>query len=335
MKKQKNVEFYIGLDVHKKFTAFAVRDKEGKNVKEGTCASTPQDLKANLEPYLFSSVLGLETNAEIYPIYNSFKEKYDIRVANTIQIRTLIGKNDQLDAVRLSDMLRLGTFPCSFIPDENISKLRTLVKIRHDFMEENTRLQLKIKSSIRRLGLPMSIAKSFTKKWCSILEHHIAFDKNGFQLRHLYAAYKYNETTLEIASNEMIEFAKSIFAKEFEAIVNIKGIGPILTCYFIAEICPITRFKNIKKLRRYAGVIPVTQQSAGKTYGTFLPKTSSRKLLRWALVAAANCMNKHNENMKKYYTKKRKQKKIHGKAIMPVARSISDMIYKTLNALEA
>ena len=335
MKKTKNVEFYIGLDVHKNFTAYAVRDKERKNVKEGSCASTPQDLKANLEPYLFSCVLGLETNAEVYPIYNSFKEKYDIRVANTIQIRTLIGKNDQLDAIRLSDMLRLGTFPCSYIPDENVSKLRTLVKIRHGFMEESVSLQLKIKSILRKLGLPMSNAKSFTKIWCSVLEKHIAFDKDGFQLRHLYDTYKYTETKLEIASNEMIEFTKSNFIKEFEAIIQIKGIGPTLTSYFIAEICPITRFKNIKKLRRYAGVIPISQESAGKIYGTYLPKTSSRKLLRYALVAAANCMNKHNENIKKYYTKKKKQKKIHGKAIMPVARSISDMIYKTLNAIEA
>ena len=335
MKKTKNVEFYIGLDVHKNFTAYAVRDKEGKNVKEGSCASTPQDLKANLEPYLFSCVLGLETNAEVYPIYNSFKEKYDIRVANTIQIRTLIGKNDQLDAIRLSDMLRLGTFPCSYIPDENVSKLRTLVKIRHGFMEESVSLQLKIKSILRKLGLPMSNAKSFTKIWCSVLEKHIAFDKDGFQLRHLYDTYKYIENKLETSENEMIEFAKSNFAKEYKVIIKINGIGPTITSYLIAEICPISRFKNIKKLRRYAGVIPISQESAGKIYGTYLPKTSSRKLLRYALVAAANCMNKHNENIKKYYTKKKKQKKIHGKAIMPVARSISDMIYKTLNAIEA
>jgi transposase len=334
MKKPK-IEFYIGLDVHKAFTAYAVRNKEGKNVIEGSCASTPQDLKANLEPYMFSCVLGLETNAEIYPIYNGFKEKYDIRVANTIQLRTLVGKNDQLDAIRLSDMLRLGTFPCSYIPDEKISQLRILVKIRHGFMEESAKLQLKIKSIIRKLGLPMSTARSFTKKWCYVLGHHIAFNPNGFQLRHLYDTYTYIEKKLEISENEMIEFAKINFTNEFKAIINIKGIGPVITSYLISEICPISRFKNIKKLRRYAGVIPVTQESAGKIYGTYIPKTSSRKLLRYALVAAANCMNKHNENVKKYYTKKKKQKKIHGKAIMPVARSISDMIYKTLNALEA
>ena len=329
----KNAEFYIGLDVHKMFTAYAVRDREGKIVKEGSCASLPKDLKFNLEPYLFSCKIGLETNIEIYPIYIGLKDEYDIRVANTVQIRTLIGKNDQLDAARLSDMLRLKSFPYSFIPEGDVAKLRTLVKIRHDFMEELASIKNKIKSVIRKLGLPMP-KNSFGKIWCVVLEKHISFDNSGFQLRHLYDVYNFIKMKLELATNEMTQFAKSKFVNEFEALTKIVGIGDLLATYFISEICPISRFANIKKLRRYAGVVPCTQESAGKIYGTFLPKTSSRKLLRWALIEAANCMNKHNENVKKYYTKKKKQKKIHNKAIMPVARSICDMIYKTLIACQ-
>ena len=38
----------------------------------------------------------------------------------SIRIRELIVKNDKLDARRLSDMLRLNTFPESFIPDKKL-----------------------------------------------------------------------------------------------------------------------------------------------------------------------------------------------------------------------
>ena len=103
--------FYIGLDVHKAFTYYAVRDINGAIALEGKSSSIGKDLYEILEPYLHSCIIGLETNTEIYPIYEYFKEKsFDIRAGNTIQLRTLIGKNDRLDAKRLSDMLRLGSF---------------------------------------------------------------------------------------------------------------------------------------------------------------------------------------------------------------------------------
>ena len=37
--KTKKIRFYIGLDVHKKFTVYAVRDLDGNIVLDGRCAS--------------------------------------------------------------------------------------------------------------------------------------------------------------------------------------------------------------------------------------------------------------------------------------------------------
>jgi len=333
MKTKKNIKtmFYIGLDVHKKSTAYAVRDKEGNIVLEGKCASKGNDLHEMLEPYLFSSVIGMECNTEVYPIYDYFKDKKcNIKVANTIQLRTLVGKNDKLDAKRLSDMLRLGTFPCAFIPEDDIRSLRSLVNVRHNLLEESTRIKTQIQAIIRRYGLIMPPGDSFTKRWETTLQHHIALNKGGLELRHSYDLYVYTYNKLMQLTNEMTSLAKDKFPKEYEAISERKGIGDTLTPYFISEICPITRFASNKKLRRYAGVIPCSEESADKTYSTKLPKTTSRRRLRWALVEAAQCMSKFDDRMKAYYKKKKKQKKVYGKAIMAVARSISDMLYKLL-----
>jgi len=133
-------------------------------------------------------------------------------------------------------------------------------------------------------------------------------------------------------TDEAIGYARNKFQKEFNALTAKRGIGPVIATYLISEICPISRFKSEKKLRRYAGVIPCSQESGGKTYGTFLPKASSRGLLRWALVEAAHCMSKFDDAMKAYYKKKKRQKKITGKAIMATASSISDMVLKILAA---
>ncbi len=67
--KTKKVRYYIGLDVHKKFTEYVVHNLDGNIELEGRCASIGNDLYEVLEPYLFSCVIGLETNVEIYPVY--------------------------------------------------------------------------------------------------------------------------------------------------------------------------------------------------------------------------------------------------------------------------
>ena len=59
--KSKN-EFYIGLDVHKRTTTYAVRDWNGSIAAEGSCASRAEDLKALLKPFLQSCIIGMECN---------------------------------------------------------------------------------------------------------------------------------------------------------------------------------------------------------------------------------------------------------------------------------
>jgi len=332
MKSKKGPKFIIGLDAHKAFTQCAVRDQNGNLILNQPCATTANDVKSLIEPFSFSCIIGIECNTESYPIYDGLKNEFNIKVANTIQLRTLVGKNDSLDAQRLADMLRLGTFPCSFIPEEHISTLRSIVKVRHSILKECTRLQHQIKAFARKNGIRLVHREGISKANLTILQKYLA-DHSTTSLRFLLDQYTFTAQKLEQVTNEMAGLAQSRFPKEYASISLIRGIGDILTSYFISEICPISRFKSEKKLRRYAGIIPCSEQSGGKTYATYLPKNTSRGLLRWALVEAANCTSKHNDELKAYYQKKKREKKIHGKAIMAVARSVSDKIYKSLSHL--
>jgi hypothetical protein len=328
----RKIRYYIGLDAHKRYTNYAIRNEEGIVVLEGRCASIGKDLYNILEPYLGFSKIGLESNLESYPIYDYFRSrKVNIVVGNTIQLRTLIAKNDRLDARRLSDMLRLNSFPISYIPEGKQKYIRVLVKTRHTVLTQAAKLQVQIKSSFRRNGLVMSHITPFTKAWLKKFKEYLSMNYIP-DLVHLYEMYVFMDNKLKLVTKEMVEYAKENFAKEFDAITKRKGIGDVLASYFISEICPISRFSSEKKLRRYAGVIPVSQSSAEKTYSTFIPKASSRGLLRWALVQASHCVTKFDHNMKAYYNKKKREKKIPAKAIMCVARSLSDSLYKTLNS---
>ncbi|MAE43345.1 hypothetical protein CMO93_06220 [Candidatus Woesearchaeota archaeon] len=324
-------KFYIALDVHTKKTQYAVRTWEGDMLLDGYCASMYKDLKDILEPYFHSCVVGMEACSGFYPLREGFMhDGVEVKIANVLRIRQLIVKNDKLDARRLSDMLRLGTFPESFIPSKEIQEMRDLVTVRHSFLKQLNSAQSRIWATLTRKGLKIPERSIFSKKGLTHLNLIIKEGKCGSDLKFLFTHYQNVAMSLEQSTNELIEYAKSNFPEEWKKLQDINGIGPLVSSYTIANVHPISRFENKKKLRRYAGVIPCFQESAGKFHGSFLPKTSSRALLRWALTQAAHgAIRTKNSKLSLYYKSKKKDKK--QKAIMAVARSVCDLVFMKLN----
>jgi len=324
-------KYYVGLDVHKETTTYAVRDRNGNIVAEGKTATLYGDLYPELKTYLKSAIIGLEASTSYYTLYHQFlKEGYTAKVANTVQMRQLITKNDKLDAQRLAEMLRLGNFPTSYVPDEDIQHLRSLVHMRHALMEEKTRCNLRIQATLDRNKVVMPPHKAFSKRWKNTIMQHMSSGKVSPELRYACDHYMFLDWKEKQIEYEMITYIKQKWDKDYELLQTIVGIGPILACYVISEVCPITRFINKRKLRRYAGVVPTFHESAGKTSKGKIPKSSSRGLLRWALVQAANATARTRSRLGNYYRKKLKQKKNSGIAKVAVASSLSDIIYEVL-----
>jgi transposase len=324
-------KYFIGLDVHKEKTTYVVRDKLGNILLEGEAPTLYSELHERLKPYLNPSVIGLEASTSYYTLYQEFlKNGYNIKVANTIQLRQLIAKNDKLDAKRLAEMLRLGTLPTSYIPDEKIQRLRSLVQVRHSLMEEKVRSNVRIQAFLDRNGVLMPSYRAFSKRWRYALMQYMGSGDLSMELRHGYDHYVFLEKKTEQLDQELKGYACKHWENEYRIIQSITGFGPVLACYVIAHVLPIERFASNRKLRRYAGVVPTCKESGNKISRGRIPKTSSRKLLRWALIQAANSIGKTDTRLGKYYRMKKKQKKNSGIAKVAVASSLVDILYKVL-----
>jgi len=327
----KNKKYFIGLDVHKKKTTYVVKDRIGNILSDGETATLYSELYEQLEPYLSSAMIGLESCTSYYTLYQNFlKNNYNIKVANTIQLRQLIAKNDRLDAKRLAEMLRLGTFPCSYIPDEKIQRLRSLLQVRHSLIEEKTRCNNRIQAFLDRNGIVMPDQEAFGKKWRQKLLQYIGSGEVSLELRYEYDHFIYLEKKSEHLGHEISGYTHKHWKQEYKLIQSITGFGPVLSCYVIAHIHPINRFQSNRKLRRYAGVVPAFHESGGKKSKGHIPKTSSRKQLRWALIQAANSAGRTNTRLGRYYRKKKRQKNNASIAHVAVASSMIDIIYKVL-----
>jgi transposase len=306
-----------------------VKDWNGVTLDSGETATQFADLQSVLVKYIKRGVFVMEACTNYYHLYKEMKEKkIDVHVANVLQLRKLIGKNDKLDSERLADMLRLNAMPESYIPEERIQNLRILIGLYHSEVIARVRYNNQIDAVLDRNGINLPVKNPFSKKGLVCINQYLQ-ENNNFAIRTLLEGMKTLNERIEHLSSEILVYIKNNFLQEYELLKSIPGVGDVLAGYLIAEICPIDRFANKRKLRRYAGVVPVREQSDKKIYATYLPKHASRKLLRYALVLAANCAVRTDCRPRKYYQKKKKGRN-HGHAIMCVASSLSDIVYMVL-----
>ena len=76
---------------------------------------------------------------------------------------------------------------------------------------------------------------------------------------------------------------------------------PCLLVMLLPIFFQLNDFSSSRKLRRYAGVVPTCKESGNKVSRGRIPKISSRKLLRWALIQAANTIGKTDTKLGRYY----------------------------------
>ncbi|MBR3358925.1 MAG: IS110 family transposase [Solobacterium sp.] len=112
---------------------------------------------------------------------------------------------------------------------------------------------------------------------------------------------------------------------------KIKGISSIEIAYIMSAIININRFDSPDKLIAYAGLDPIVKQSGTwQAKNTRMSKRGNR-LLRFALIWAANNVRKHPSKMKDYYGKKITEGKSHYNALGHCAAKLCRYIFFVLN----
>lgn len=108
---------------------------------------------------------------------------------------------------------------------------------------------------------------------------------------------------------------------------TVPGIGPQTAALLIAELGDISRFKNANAVVAYIGLDPrVKQSGTSLKRNTHLTKRGS-PYLRRALYLAAAAAQRHDEDLKATYDKKRAEGKRYREATIVVARRVIARVY--------
>ena len=140
------------------------------------------------------------------------------------------------------------------------------------------------------------------------------------------------EQEIKVIDKAIKKCIKGLNNTEYQSLISIPGIGPVLTSGILAEIGTITAFDSHNALAKFAGLTWRTNQSGKfKSDETRMTKTGN-KYLRYYLIEAANSVKNHTSEYKQYYYKKYNEATTHKhkRALALTSRKLVRLIFSLL-----
>jgi transposase len=304
-------QLFCGLDVHRSGSSYAtVVDGLGNTIKEKKLAN--EAIPKFLEAYRHAKI-AIEAQMSTIPIYRELaRNGYDVFVSHPTKTKLIAEsriKTDRIDSHALAELLRLDALPESYMPDEETSDLKEMVRRRAFLVRERSKFKAKIRDCLVYRGIKeYSDAGLFTISGVDWLKS-----------LNLEAVDSYLRIISSLES-EMINLSKTLKEmasddEDVKLLMTIPGIGYYSALLIKSEIGVIERFPSGEKLCSYAGLVPSVRSSGSRAVYGPITKQGSR-WLRWIMVEVAHSHLKHDTTISRFYHSLAERK---GKQIAAVA----------------
>ena len=276
---------YIGVDLGKQSSYFVIKDVNGALLHRAKVFNDRTAIEAVLKPYLQSQMkVVMEATCNYYWMYQELSRLgCKIVLAHPRKTRAIADakvKNDRLDANILCDLLRGDLIPQSYIPSEEIRLLRELVRQHVRLVQIRTQIKNQIHSLLTKLNHQCKATDLFGKQGRAWLLSLPLPDVFAFQCRQSIIQLDQYNLLIKEADQQIQKNLKNF--PQAEKLREIPGIGLLGSAMLLAEIGPIERFPDPKKLASYAGIAPGLYES-GKTSHQRGITREGNSYLRWIL----------------------------------------------------
>lgn len=284
---------YTGIDYHKRYSVVSTMDATGARVSEARIEENePAAFAAYVKRLPEPSRVVVEACWNWGWLYDELGEidaVADVVLAHPFKTRLIADaqiKTDRLDARALATLLRGNLVATVHAPTPANRARKHVIRQRLFLVRVRTMLRNRVHTVIaRQRGLDRPV---FTDQ----------FGRKGLHWLKSLALPEPDDTLLKQDLATLDQLGAVI--KELEAHIaadntadpaaqrlqTLPGVGPILAAVMAAEIDGIARFPRADKLCCYAGLVPTTHSSGGKTaHGRMLP--FANRWLKWAFVEAA------------------------------------------------
>ena len=283
-----NSEVYVGVDVHEGESQIAVLNKDGELLEEKrlpTCSLTKYVSSINGRKHVAIEAVGF-----VYPIYDKLKMLNDctVSVASPSRLQLIAKsklKNDRVDAIALSELLRTNYLPVSHMIDEQAREKKLLAMERARYARRKARVVVEIKWLLKRRGIKV-------KGHDDLKELHLPeIDRRLRELELLNSIIDELESAIrETAAND----------ERVKLLDTIPGIAPYSALYLSTMLDDVGRFHDSKQAAAYLGLVLSLYQSGDVCYTGHITKAGD-PVLRSILIQCARASIKSDKRLKEFY----------------------------------
>ena len=326
-------DYHIGVDYHKAYSHLVVQDSAGKTLRSGRVKNDRQSLASFLERYRDNSHAVVEATRNWMVIYDWLDDICDdVVLAHPLKVKAIADakiKTDKIDATVLAHLLRADLVPEAYAPSDRTRELRLALRERMFYVRLRTMVKNRIVTAFDRYPEQTAQLKKLGDLFGKVGRQQLAtldvseidrvqIDRSLAFIGDINERIKQAETTIRAMTktNANVKLLKTI-----------PGIGEFFARLIDAEIDDIGRFRNPKKLAAYAGLVPSTYSSGGKTYHGRIIKQGN-KWLRWAFVEAVQPAVATDPHLRAQY----EHLKLRGtnKARVAIARKLLTIAFQIL-----
>lgn len=315
---------YVGLDIHKKYNQACVMDTSGEVVREQRFLNTREELDEFLQKLPDDSKIAMEACSVWEPIFDYIEERgFDVCLAHPLKVRVIAEakvKTDKIDAEALAHLYRANLLPKSYVPPQEIRKLRFIVRHRASLVKIQTMVKNKVHALLWKEGVSTELSDLFGKTGMMWLRNIELKPQHRFALNNYLKLFDVLQECIKDTEEYIDNQAQNNISVRI--LKTIPGVGTYSAVLIYAEIGDITRFRSHKKLCRYAGLTASVYQSGNTLrYGRITKEGS--KWLRWIMLEIISRHVWRIQPLEIFYNRL----KIKGKSIAKVASARKLLVY--------
>jgi transposase len=324
---------YMGIDLHKQYFVATVMDEGGLVVSKDRVSTD----RAAIREY-FGRVVEDDAVEAVLEAGYSWGYFYDeiaglvdgVKLAHPLKTRAIAEariKTDSLDSEVLAHLLRADLVAEAYAPPFETRDRKNLIRHRSALVKLKSALKNMVHAVLDRNHIEdpefRQLSDKFGKRGRALMKEFRLKGADTRMLRNYLSVIDKLEQRIAAVEKEIRKtFRKDEVCKLLRSVPGIGELSAVLIRY---EIDDIERFASAGKLCSYAGLVPSTYSSGGRTFQGRITKQGS-KTLRWILVEAAQRAVRKDAWLRNYH---RKVKSRGGgrKATVAVARKLLEIIY--------
>jgi transposase len=280
-----------------------------------------------LEPFRKRiKALAVESTFNWYWLVDGLRRlRYETKLANPALMQENLGlkyADDKTDARFIARQLVNGILPEGYVYPPETRGLRDMLRRRMRLVHERTAEWLSLEALVaRHTGRDMNVNEL---KECDLAQ--ILAGQS-----HALTMAQANVRHIEFLEREIRALEKAVMAElpgrdDYQRLMTVPGIGPVLARTILLETGPIERFTEAGNYASYCRTVKAEHTTNGKKKDEGNRK-SGNKYLAWAYVEAANLSVRHSPELRAWFQRKQARSGKRVIAVKALANKLAKACY--------